>query len=177
MYFWLSLLAVAMLGNGHRMAQRWQRMHRSGMVSLYGFGSVQARDIFRLEPYETSVDPEKLKFTFSYDNYTDWGGNSRCSGYLYLYLFRSGGAKPFAIEFDGDRRLVEEMAESLVIHRPRLEQHFQNIPWRSERSRRLRHSRGSGFLQGCMDIAIMRARRCWRRSIRWRRSFAKGWPW
>ena len=132
MYFWLSLLALAVLGNGHRMAQRWQRSHRSSTVALHGFGSVQVRDIFRLEAYETSVDPEKLKFTFSYDNYTDWGGNSRCSGYLYLFLFRPGGAKPFAIEFDGDRRLVAEMAESLVVNDARLEQHFRNIPMHHE---------------------------------------------
>ncbi|MBS1830717.1 MAG: WG repeat-containing protein [Acidobacteria bacterium] len=132
MYFWLSLLALAVVGNGHRMAQRWQRSHRSSTVALHGFGSVQARDILRLEAYETSEDPEKLRFTFSYDNYTDWGGNSRCSGYLYLYLLRPGSGKAFSIEFDGDRRLVAEMAGSLIINSARLEQHFRNIPRRAE---------------------------------------------
>ena len=132
MYFWLSVLAVAVLGNGHRMMQRWLLSRRSSTVQLHGFGSIHVRDTLRLEPLAAMEDPEKLRFTLSYNNYTDWGGNSRCSGYMYLDLFRPGSAQPFAIEFDGDRRLVAEVAGSLAVNEARLEQHFRNIQWKGE---------------------------------------------
>lgn len=110
--FWRFLLIATAGCVGYSYLSRAVRERRSAQFALHGFATVRASAIMRLEKEvwdhvhwgeqriypgtvkpQQSLDPDKLTFLFEYHPYTDWGGNSRRDGTVFVTLYREAPAE------------------------------------------------------------------------------------